>query len=94
MIQRLGKNLIRNFLTVRYNPDDKPPIKPVSWKDFKTTISDPAGFKSEKLLKTAISNLIKEKREPLAISLSSGIDSTLCLGLLRKMLPDEKIIAY
>ena len=80
-------------MTVRYNPLEKPVIKPASWKDFQDRVSDPSGFHSEKLLKNALSKLATGKKGPFVVSLSSGIDSTLCLAILRKTFPKEKITA-
>jgi len=89
---RLDKNAIRNFLTIRYNPLEKSLFTPPTWKNFRNTESDPNGYQTEKLLKNVISN-VGEKRGPFVVSLSSGIDSTLCLALLRSIFPREKIIA-
>ena len=93
MKKRLDKNSIRNFLTIRYNPLDKPFFKPASWQDFRSSDSDPDGYQSEKLLKNTIYKFTANRKGPYVVSLSSGIDSTLCLALLRKILPKEKIVA-
>lgn len=90
---RLDKNTICNFLTIRYNPLEKPIINLATWKDFRNTNSDPNGNSTEKLLKNVFSKKLSEKRGPFIVSLSSGIDSTLCLALLRLTFPTEKIIA-
>ena len=44
----------------------------------------------EKLLENSIIKNLSNKKT-IAISLSGGIDSTLCLGLIRKIFPDKKI---
>lgn len=93
MNSRLNKNAIRNFLTIRYNPLEKPIVASVTWRDFRPSVSDPNGYQIEKLLKNAISKVPTTKKGPFIVSLSSGIDSTLCLALLRKTFPNEKIIA-
>ncbi|MGI0009817.1 MAG: asparagine synthase-related protein, partial [Nitrosopumilaceae archaeon] len=93
MIYKLDKNAIRNFLTIRYNPLEEPPIRPATWKDFQPNFSDPNGYQSEKLLKNSILKLSAQKKGHFVVSLSSGIDSTLCLALLRKAYPQEKIVA-
>lgn len=85
--------MIRNFLTIRYNPLEKPIVAPVTWRDFRPNVSDPNGYQIEKLLKNAISKIPTTKKGSFIVSLSSGIDSTLCLALLRKTFPNEKIIA-
>lgn len=89
----LDKTSLRNFLSLRYNPEEKPVIKQLTWKDIQTNISDPYGYKTENLLKNTISRLLRNKKGPIIISISSGIDSTLLLGLIRKTLPHEEIIA-
>lgn len=89
---RINKKSIRNILTIRYNPLDQPFIKPASPKDFQNTTSDPNGHKTEKLLKNIITKSLENKEGPFTISLSSGIDSTLCLALLRSCYPNKKLI--
>jgi len=88
----LEKKLIRNFLTIRYNPiiNSK---NLASWKDFCFKTSDPTGKISEGILLNSIKNSIHDDNKPIAISLSSGIDSSLSLALLRKSFPKRKIIA-
>ncbi len=88
----MHNELIRNFLTMRYNPVDKPLIPPITIENFKRKSSDPSGIKLEKMLKELIKEKINDKKDTIAVSLSSGIDSTLCLGLLRDVLPNKKII--
>ena len=86
----LNKKNIRNILTVRYNPLDKSSIPLSTWKNFNYDLKDNDGIQTEKLLTDSIRrNLSKEKS--ISISLSSGIDSSLCLGLIRKVFPEKKI---
>ena len=92
MASKINKTVIRDFLTIRYTPQN-PPIPPVLWNDFLPKTSDPNGKKTERLLEKSISKSIPEGDETIVVSLSSGIDSTLCLALLRKMFPRRKIIA-
>lgn len=91
MASKIDKNVIRDFLTIRYAPKS-PPIRPVLWNDFLPKTSDPDGKKTEKLLERSISKSIPRDDETIVVSLSSGIDSTLCLALLRKMFPKRKIV--
>ena len=83
---------MKNYLTIRYNPDDKPVLKKKSWHNFKTKSSDLNGKKTESLLLSSVKSTIPDNNEPIGLSLSSGIDSSLCLALLRKLFPDRKII--
>lgn len=91
-MKSIDKILIRDFLTIRYSPKN-PPIPQATSRDFLTRNSDPTGKKSEKLLIESISKSITEYDDKIVVSLSSGIDSALCLALLRKVFPKKKIIA-
>lgn len=84
-------NMMRNYLTIRYDPKEKPLFKKAVWKDFVPKYSDPDGVVTENLLIKSIQKHLSNNKEPIALSLSSGIDSTLTLGLLRKSLPDVDI---
>lgn len=86
------KNAIRNLLTIRYDPTDKPLIPKVTWKNFNQKNQDPLGLTTKNLLINAITKKLKNFKKPISISLSSGIDSTLCLSLLRETLPDNDLI--
>lgn len=86
-------NLIRNYLTIRYNPFEKITNTPITWYNFRNKVSDPNGYQTTKLLKNAFLKIPYVKRGRFVVSLSSGIDSTLCLALLRKTFPQEKIVA-
>ena len=92
MNSNLDKNSIRNLLSIRYNPSEKSLIPQATWKNFNEIHTDPTGIKTKKLLECAFQKQIKNSTEPLSISLSSGIDSTLCLSLLRKIFPNRELI--
>lgn len=86
----LKSQQIRDYLTIRYHPFDKTQLKPITAKNFSNVNSDPYGYTTEELLeKTIVKSTPKTGN--LVISLSGGIDSTLCLGLLRKIFPSRKI---
>ncbi len=88
----LNKTSIKNILTIRYDPTEKPIISPVSVKNFNEIKTDPTGSKTKKLLVNAFKKKIINSKEPIAISLSSGIDSSLCLSLLREIYPNHELI--
>src|SRR3989338_7619664 len=67
-------------------------LSPISVKNFDETQTDLTGSKTKKLLKNAFKKKISNSKDPLAISLSSGIDSTLCLSLLREIYPNRELI--
>ena len=92
MNSNFDKDSIRNLLTIRYNPSEKSLISRATWKNFSSIHADLDGIKTKKLLKSAFQKQIKNSTEPLSISLSSGIDSTLCLSLLREIFPDRELI--
>jgi len=89
---KINKKLIQNFLTIRYDPENQL-VNLAKWQDFTTKNSDLDGKKTEILLKKSVKYSIPDDEEPLAISLSSGIDSSLCLALLRDVFPNRKITA-
>lgn len=88
----INKKLIQNFLTIRYNPLKN--SKNTHWKNFISENSDLDGKVTENFLINSVKNSIPDNNSPIAISLSSGIDSTLCLAILRKTFPKRKIIAF
>ncbi|KFM18798.1 putative asparagine synthetase glutamine-hydrolyzing protein [Marine Group I thaumarchaeote SCGC AAA799-P11] len=92
MLLKINKTQIQNYLTIRYDPSISNPNL-ASWVDFKPQSSDPSGKISEKLLVNSIKNSIPDTQTPISISLSSGIDSSICLALLRKCFPKRKIFA-
>lgn len=88
----INKKLIRNYLTIRYNPTTNTSNLATS-KNFRSSNSDPDGKISEDLLMKSVEKSIPNEEKPIAISLSSGIDSSLCLAILRKNFPKRKIFA-
>ena len=92
MIEKINTKLIRNFLTIRYNPVDKPSIPPINWKSISNTTNDPNGLKTQKLLEKSIKKRFNNA-DTITTSLSGGIDSSVSLALLRKTFPKKKIIA-
>lgn len=90
-MKKISKTSIRNHLTIRYDPTSKFLIPQATPRDFKAISSDPMGLKTENLLKNSISSISLDEK-PIAVALSSGIDSTLCLSLLREIFPKKEII--
>ncbi len=81
--------LIRNILTLRYDPSQKSSLLPLKSEDFLPLQNTDHNF-VENNLKNSIKNKLQSEKN-LTISLSGGIDSTLVLGLIRKTLPNLKI---
>ena len=93
MNQTLDLVYIRNILTIRYNPEEKPPITPAVWRDFNDSNIDNSGTKTQQLLIESTKKCIPYTKTPIIVSLSSGIDSSLSLAIVRKVFPDRKIVS-
>ena len=84
-------NLLRNILTLRYDPTQNNTLPILNPKDFLHTKQSDPNFIENSLKKSIKTELPSIKN--LTISLSGGIDSTLVLGSIRKLLPDLNINA-
>jgi len=89
--QKNISNLIRNILTLRYDPSQKTTLPILTSKDFVPSNKYNLDFIENSLKNSIQTNLATAKN--LTVSLSGGIDSTLVLGLIRKTFPDLKINA-
>jgi len=89
--QKNISNLIRNILTLRYDPLQKTTLPVLKPRDFISSKNYDLDF-IENSLKNSIQTKLGSAKN-LTISLSGGIDSTLVLGIIRKTLPDLKINA-
>ena len=89
--QKNISNLIRNVLTLRYDPSQKTTLPVLDSNDFSSSQPYDLNF-IENSLKNSIQTKLATAKN-LTISLSGGIDSTLVLGLIRKTFPDLKINA-
>ena len=87
--QKNISDLIRNILTLRYDPTQKTTLPVLKPNDFIFSKNYDINF-IENNLKNSI-EISLESAKNLTISLSGGIDSTLILGLIKKTLPDLKI---
>ena len=89
--QKNISNLIRNVLTLRYDPGQKTTLSVLNSNDFVPSKQYNPNF-IENTLKNSIQTKLGTAKN-LTISLSGGVDSTLILCLIRKTLPDLKINA-
>jgi asparagine synthase (glutamine-hydrolysing) len=89
--QKNISNLIRNILTLRYDPTQKTTLPILKSNDFTSSENYNLDF-IENNLKNSIKTTLGSTKN-LTISLSGGIDSTLVLGLIRETLPDLNINA-
>jgi len=87
---KINTKSLTNILTLRYDPLEKPLTPLATWDDFDNDLIDDEGKKTEELLSNSVFKNISDEKS-ISISLSSGIDSTICLGLVRKIFPEKKI---
>jgi len=90
---KIDKIQIRNMLTLRYDPRFESLIEKKMSKDISLEENDPLGKKTEKLLKQAFKKKFGKNTNSKCVSLSSGIDSSMSLAILRELYPDIKITA-
>jgi asparagine synthase (glutamine-hydrolysing) len=91
----LQPSAINNILTLRYNPTKQSLIPKLTWRDFieKKYHAEPSDFVENSItshLKSAVGISAKTR---VSLALSSGVDSTLVLAMLKKSCPDVKINA-
>lgn len=80
----ISPQTIKNILTLRYNPTKNSLIPKKPWKDFvEKPVLNPVDF-VEDSIKSNIEHSIKNPKTKVAVALSSGVDSTLVLALLKK----------
>lgn len=90
---KLDSDSIKNILTLRYKPTKNSLIPKKTWKDFvEKPVSNPVDF-VEDSIKSNIEYSIKNPKAKVAVALSSGVDSTLVLALLKKTYPAIPISA-
>ena len=88
----INQNMIRDILTLRYDPSIDIKKEKFSWKDFELRNYSNNLNKIEEIICDAIKTGVgNEKR--VSVALSGGIDSTLVISLLRKIFPDIGIDA-
>lgn len=90
----INLNQIKNIMTIRYDPNEKvifPILKP---SVYNSCIDDFDGKITQNFLEQNISDVTQNNSSKISISLSSGIDSSLTLALLRKIYPTKKLFAF
>lgn len=88
----INPDTIRNILTLRYDPSQKPLLPKLGWENFVEKQITPSLEIIEKLIEDALRTQIKNAKK-IAIALSGGVDSTIVLSFLRKILPEIQIDA-
>jgi len=90
---KIDKIYLRNMLTLRYDPRIISVSEKMTSENLLSNGNDPSGKKTHKLLKQSFVNKFGSKTTSKCVSLSSGIDSSLSLAILRDKYPDIKITA-
>lgn len=90
----INVEMVRNILTLRYNPLQKISVNKKTWQDFvEKQYSDNEDFIEKSIINTIKNSLSTSKENHVCIALSGGIDSSLVCALLRKASPETKIDA-
>lgn len=85
---------LKSTLTLRYDISQKPILPKLEWTDFSNT-SNVSIDTLENLIEKSILNSVNGiEPKKIAISLSGGIDSSLVLLFLKKVLPNSSIKAF
>tara|TARA_B100000676_G_scaffold68502_1_gene68613 strand:+ start:1405 stop:2622 length:1218 start_codon:yes stop_codon:yes gene_type:complete len=82
-----------NILTLRYDSGITPNLPKINHTNFSKHDSEPSLEKIEQLIEKNIRSKIPSNVDSISIALSGGVDSTLILGLIRKIFPKLKINA-
>jgi len=88
-VENLDPSTIIDILTLRYNP--APSAHHLDWSEFtaKDAPKNILDLIEQNIGDSLVNNL--QNRDKVAVSLSSGVDSTLVLAILRKTFPDLRI---
>ena len=85
---------ITNILTFRYDPSISPILPKKTWNDLKPLVEKPSMDLIEQLIEKTIKKQIDVSEvKKICIALSGGIDSTLILTLIKKILPEIQVDA-
>ena len=91
---QIDPNQIQNILTLRYDPSQNSSISPITWKDFTPKINNYSLNDIEKFIENYLFEKFKNSNiKRISLALSGGVDSTLVLAFLKKVLPDLEIDA-
>ena len=91
MEQEINRAMIKNILTLRYDPTKKTKFQKFLPDNFKLIYEQLDIDKIESIISKTIQEKITENR--VVVALSGGVDSVLVLALLRKIFPDINIDA-
>ncbi|WP_297473317.1 asparagine synthase C-terminal domain-containing protein [Nitrosopumilus sp.] len=87
-------NQIRNILTLRYDPSQKPLLPQLTWKDLESKTNDLSLDFIEKSIENYILKEIQQADvKRISLALSGGVDSSLVLAFLKKTIPELEVDA-
>ena len=90
----LESSSLVNILTLRYDPSIESNLPKKTWNDLKPLVEKPSIDLIEKLIEKTLRKQIDVSYvKKICIALSGGIDSTLILTLIKKILPDIQVDA-
>ncbi len=87
----VNSDSLKHILTLRYDPSFEPLLPKQKWKNFQEKESSDYLNTIENTIQNTFKKYEKSLKHKPVISLSSGIDSTLVLTLLRDLYPDIEI---
>jgi len=87
------QNTIQNVLTLRYDPSQQSNLPNLTYEDFSPKFNQDE-IKVEENIESYIKENLSQKTSSMSIALSGGIDSTLVLYFIKKVIPDMKITAF
>ena len=85
--------MIKNILTLRYDPSLKTNWEKLSSEDFELKESSDYLESIEKSILTSIKKELIDNEKRVSVALSGGVDSILLMSLLRKVFPDIEVEA-
>lgn len=88
----INQNMIRDILTMRYDPSINIKKEKFSWRDFELRNYSNHLNRIEEIICDSIKTGIGNEKQ-VSVALSGGVDSTLVISLLRKIFPDIGIDA-
>lgn len=85
------KQWLTNTLTLRYDPNIKTTLPPITWSDVTSDARNTQKTVEEKLKLSITEYISTRKPRRVSLALSGGVDSILTLILLRDLFPELKI---
>ena len=81
---QVDSSIIRNILTLRYDPTQNTSLPVIRWTDYNPTENVSVEYIEETMQEYVQQKIDTQNIKKIVVALSGGIDSTLVLSLLRK----------